>query len=131
MQLPVQNPEFSAQRLMVEPARLSSGPSLFLNGVKLKGRRRAYLMRCDSGLELLVKMKYNYLDPFPKLTIRDEIVLLASPLKWYEYLCIGIPFTLVFIGGAIGGLCGGVGAAGNGRIFRSERNLFVKIGLSS
>lgn len=76
-------------------------------------------------------MKYNYLDPIPKVKVGDETVELASPLKWYEYVWIGIPIVLVFSGGAIGGLVGAMGATASGRVFRSGRGSFAKYGLSA
>ena len=69
--------------------------------------------------------------PRPKIKIGDEIVELASPLKWYEYVWIGIPIVLVFSGGAIGGLVGVVAAIASGKIFRGNNGSAAKYGLSA
>jgi len=131
MQLLVQHPEFFTQILTVKTGGLFSSPQLLLNGEQLKAKRGVYLVCNDNGLELPVKIKYNYLDPIPKLKIGDKIVMIAPPLKWYESLFISIPLVLIFLGGFIGGLCGGFGTYWNGCIFRSNRSLFAKIVLSS
>jgi hypothetical protein len=139
MQLLVQHPEFFTQILTVKTGGLFSSPQLLLNGEQLKAKRGVYLVCNDYGLELPVKIKYNYLDPIrynyldpiPKLKIGDKIVMIAPPLKWYKSLFISIPLVLIFLGGFIGGLCGGFGAYWNGCIFRSKRSLFAKIVLSS
>lgn len=131
MQLQVQHSEFFTQRLTVKTGGLFSSPQLFLNGEQLKAKKGVYLVCNDNGLELPVKIQHNYLDPIPKLKIGDKIVMIAPPLKWYESLCISIPLVLIFLGGLIGGLCGGFGAYWNGCIFRSKRSLFAKIALSS
>jgi len=41
-------------------------------------------------------------------------------LKWYEHLAAGWPLILIFVGGAIGGACGGLAYALNGKIFNSN-----------
>lgn len=41
-------------------------------------------------------------------------------LKWYEHLAAGWPLILVLAGGAIGGACGGLAYALNGKLFNSK-----------
>ena len=130
MEIEVPHPEFKAQRIAVETAGWFRGPRLLINGSMVKKIKGLYVVATDAGLQVPVKLKYNYLDPIPKIAIRDEIIALATPLNWSQYICIGIPFTLAAIGGAIGGMCGGLGAVANGRIFRSERSSTAKYGLS-
>jgi hypothetical protein len=84
----------------------------------------------DSGSEVLVKIKYNLVDPIPNLSIDDQPVKLAEPLRWYEYGWSGLPILLMFVGGALGGLVGGYATVLNGRIFRSDRSLPAKYGLA-
>jgi len=131
MQLEVQNTAFETQRLKVETAGWFSGPKLLVNGVIVKKAKGRYTVTADSGAETMIQLKYIFLDPIPKIKIGEDLVELASPLKWYEYAWIGIPIVLVFIGGAIGGLCGTVGAIASGRLFRSDRSSLSKYGLSA
>jgi len=131
MQLEVQHPEFKSQRLAVETAGTFRGPKLLLNGTIVKKQKGRYTVTADSGAETTIQLKYNYLDPIPKIKIGEEVVELASALKWYEYVWIGIPIVLVFSGGAIGGLAGALGANASGRVFRSNRSSLAKYGLSA
>ncbi|CCE25778.1 hypothetical protein [Methylotuvimicrobium alcaliphilum] len=131
MQIEIQHSAFKAQRLSVEVAGAFHGPRLFLNGTMVKKQKRRYTVTTDAGTEITVQLKYNYLDPIPKVKIGEEVVNIASPLKWYEYTWIGIPFILIVTGGAIGGLCGGVAANASGRLFRSDRSSPSKYGFSA
>ncbi len=131
MQLEVQHPAFKAQRLAVETAGWFHGPRLLLNGTVVQKEKARYTVAADSGVEIVIQLKYNYLDPIPKIKIGDEVTELARSLKWYEYLWMGIPIVLVFSGGAIGGLVGAVAANASGRVFRSDRSSPAKFGLSA
>jgi hypothetical protein len=131
MQLEVQHSAFKQQRLAVETAGWFRGPRLLLNGNVIPKQKGCYTVKADSGAETTIRLKYNYLDPIPKVKTGEEIAELASPLKWYEYVWIGIPIVLVFSGGAIGGLVGAMGAHASGRVFRSDRGSFAKYGLSA
>lgn len=52
-------------------------------------------------------------------------------LKWYEHLACGWPLILVFLGGAVGGGCGGAAYAISGRIFLNDKlSAGKKYGLS-
>lgn len=131
MQLEVQHPEFKAQRLTVETAGAFHGPRLLLNGTVVKRQKGRYTVTADSGAEITIQLKYNYLDPIPKIKIGEEVTELANALKWYEYVWIGIPIVLVFSGGAIGGFVGAIAANTSGRLFRGDRSSLAKYGLSA
>ena len=122
MRIEVSHPAFKRQRLAVETASsVFSGPKLLLNGVAVKKVKGRYPVASDSGAEKLVQMRYNLIDPVPTLKIDEQPVNLLEPLQWYEYAWSGLPFLLVFAGGALGGLVGGVATIANGRIFRSNK----------
>lgn len=50
----------------------------------------------------------------------------APELKWHERLWVGLPFGLVFLGGAVGGACGGAATLCNLRLMRGDRSAFQK-----
>jgi hypothetical protein len=131
MRIEVKHAAFKTRRLEVETASFFSGPKLFLNDVLQKRKATQYTIASDSGQELPVKVIYNFLDPIPKLKIGDGTLVLAKPLKWYEYIWIGIPMLLVFAGGALGGFVGAGSTVINGRIFRSDRSSGAKYGLAA
>jgi hypothetical protein len=110
MNFEVQHPEFQRQRLTVETAGWLRGPRLLVNGVVAEKKKGRYTVPSDSGVEVFIHLQYIYLDPIPKLKIDSKVVELARPFTWYEYVWIGIPLLLLFSGGAIGGLVGGLTA---------------------
>lgn len=63
--------------------------------------------------------------------IGEEVIELAPPLKWYQYLWIGLPLILVFVGGGLGGVIGVIAASSNGWVFRSNRSTAAKYILSA
>lgn len=131
MQLQLTHPAFKNQRVAIEAAGWFAGPKLLVNGVLAEKHKGAYLVASDSGAQIPIKLKYNLLDPIPKVTVGAESVELAPPLKWYEYAWAGIPVLLVFTGGAIGGFAGALGACASGRVFRSDRSAAAKYGISA
>jgi len=130
MRIEVRHPAFKRQHLSVETASVFSGPKLLLNGAVVKKVKGRYPVASDSGVEKLIQMRYNLVDPVPTLKIDGEAVNLLEPLQWYEYAWSGLPILLVFTGGALGGLVGGVATMANGRLFRSDRGSIAKYGLA-
>jgi hypothetical protein len=131
MQLEVTHPAFKTQRLAVETAGCFTGPKLIVNGAIAIKHKGIYSVASDTGVQIPIKVKYNWLDPVPKIIVGDDSVELAPSLKWYEYVWGGIPIVLVFVGGALGGFVGALGACANGRIFRSNRDAYAKYGISA
>jgi Zn-dependent protease len=131
MRIQIKHPGFKTQHLSVETASFLAGPKLLLDGVVVKRKGRSYQVASDRGQEVAVKVIYNFLDPIPKLKIDDEMIELAKPLQWYEYVWIGIPMLLVFAGGALGGFVGAGSTVVNGRIFRSDRGAVSKYALAA
>jgi len=68
----------------------------------------------------------NPLDPVPQVVIDGQTFPVTEPLKWYQWLWSGLPFVLAIIGGALGGLFGGIACAINGRVFRYNLNGLAK-----
>jgi hypothetical protein len=130
MRIEVQHPAFKRRHLSVETASVFSAPKLLLNSTVVKKVKGRYPVTSDSGAEKLIQLRYNLVDPVPTLKIDGEAVNLLEPLQWYEYAWSGLPILLVFAGGLLGGLVGGVATMANGRLFRSERGSIAKYGLA-
>lgn len=130
MQIEVRHADFTRHHLAVQPCGLLRGPKLLLDGAPVERKRGKYSVTGDSGSEIAVELRNIWVDPVPRLKIAGEPVELAPPLKSYEYAWAGVPLLLVFAGGAIGGLFGGLGAMVSGRIFRSDRGALAKYGLT-
>ena len=124
--LAVEHPSFQKNTLAVEQAAMFRGPRLHLNGQVLTGKRRIYTIADDNGEEQTIQLKPSMLEAIPKVKIGNELITLVEPLKWYQYVWMALPILLVFVGGALGALCG-LGAYGvNSTIFRSSKNPFMK-----
>jgi hypothetical protein len=130
MRIEITHPAFRTQRLAVETAGWLSGPRLLLNGSPVKKQKGRFSVESDVGQETSVELKYNLLDPIPKVKVADETLELAPSFQWYEYAWIGIPVFLVAIGGAIGGFVGALGAVANGRVFRGTYSTGAKYAIA-
>lgn len=130
MDIPVEHEGFSGRGLTVRLAGLFSGMELLLDGETVAGKRLKYQVRDSNGNEVEIEIKPHFVDPVPRLIIDGETVQLARPLKWYEYLWMGLPILLIFQGGVIGGVCGFVAAYSNAHVFRSGRGAISRYLLS-
>jgi hypothetical protein len=116
-------PGFEGRRIEVRASGFFTGYKLLLDGSPApKGPRRGQmLLRRNDGTEILAAWKPMGLGlDVPQLQIEGTTISLVSPLRWYEWIWAGFPFVLLFIGGALGGLLGGVALAVNAKLFRSE-----------
>jgi YD repeat-containing protein len=79
---------------------------------------------------LEVRLRGNGLDPIPKIEIAGSLIKLARPLRWYEYLWMGLPVLLVFEGGWVGALVGLAAVYSSTQIFRGDRTTTAKYALT-
>ncbi|MEX0941055.1 MAG: hypothetical protein WD002_00750 [Pseudomonadales bacterium] len=130
MDISINHESFQSKPLSIRPAKWLS-PKLLQKGEVVAGKRGKYEVRDDHGQLCAVKLTSVFFDPIPRVTIGEEDVAIAKPLAWYEYLWMGIPIVLVFIGGALGVLCGLMAVYTSSRVFRSERGVILKYVLSA
>lgn len=133
MQYPLTVPGFENRQLILETAGVWSGAKLLLDGEPAsKGPKRGqFLLRRLDGTEVVAHVRVtNFLDPIPQVVIDGKSFLATQPLKWYQWAWGGLPFLLLIIGGALGGLFGGIALVVNGRVFRSNLNGLAKYLLS-
>ena len=130
MQFPISQRGFEGQNLAVETAGLFSGARVLHNGNPVEKRKGRFPVRSNSGQEVLVQLKSNFLDPIPKVIFGDETIVLARPLLWYEYLWIGLPVLLVLAGGLLGAVVGAAAAYASAHIFRSGRGALARYALT-
>ena len=129
MDIPVRLAELEGQKLALHGTAFS-GPKLMLNGRPVVGKKGVFNLRSNAGTTVTIKFKPRFLDPVPDLVVSGRTVTLIPPLQWYQYAMIAIPMILVFIGGAIGGFFGGLGAYMSSRVFRSDLSDGTKYGVS-
>ncbi|WP_146898193.1 hypothetical protein [Adhaeribacter aerolatus] len=87
---------------------------------------KPFLIPTSEGEYIRAFPKSSYPDLVPVLEIKGKQIQIVEKLKWYQYAIGGIPILLLFIGGAIGGGIGAVGAITNFRIFRQEGSAVSK-----
>jgi hypothetical protein len=130
MDIPVRLPGLEGQNVALRAAGAFSGPKLMLNGHPLAKQNGLFQLRSNAGSTMSVKFKGRFLDPIPNLEVGGQTVQLAPALAWYQYVWMSLPILLVFGGGAIGGLCGGVAAVSSSRVFRSNLGEGMKYALT-
>jgi hypothetical protein len=134
MNYPVTLTGFEGQRVEVVPPGLVSGAKLLVNGQPAAAgpKRGQMLLLRDDGSQVIATWKPSALGfDVPKLVVDNQVVTVAVPLKWYQWAWAALPILLVFLGGAIGALCGIVGFSVNARIFRSGMNGVAKFAVTA
>lgn len=129
MQYPVNTPGFENRQLLIETGGLWSGPKIWIDGGPApKGPKRGqFLLRRNDGTEVIAQLRnINFLDPIPQIVINGKPIRVVEALKWYHWVWSGLPLLLVLIGGALGGLFGGIAIVVNSRVFRSNQSIFAK-----
>jgi hypothetical protein len=130
MDIPVTLPGMEGQNLALRTAGTFAGPKLLVNGQPVAKQNGTFNLQANSGSTVAVKFKARLLDPIPNLVVGGQTIQIAPPLEWYQYLWMSVPILLVFMGGAIGGFCGGAAAFMSGHIFRSHRSEMTKYALT-
>ena len=131
MEIAIPQEGFENRRFAVRTAGLLSGPKVLIDGAPAERHKGAYLVRNNQGEAVEVKLKSGLLDPVPRVEIAGQALRLVKPLAWYEYLWMAIPIVLVFIGGALGGLCGAAAVYASARVFRSNQDTAMKFVIST
>jgi hypothetical protein len=112
-------PGFEGRSLEIDAGALAK--RLYVDGVKApKGKKLGQmLLRTNDGREVVAKWAPSF-DPAPSIIIDGQLIRTAPPLAWYQWLVVGAPLCLLFIGGALGGLCGALAATANAQIVRTS-----------
>ena len=123
---------FEGQTIEVQSQGLLSGARLLVNGKSApKGTKRGeMLLRRNDGREVIAKFQTAFLD-VPKLHVDDQVIQVAEPMKWYEWVWNAIPLLIVFLGGIIPFLIGFAAFSINTTLFRSQKSTLAKYGLTA
>lgn len=57
---------------------------------------------------------------------RKHLLKHLRDLRWHERFWVGLPFSLVLVGGAVGGACGAAAATWNIHLMRGDRSLLLR-----
>jgi hypothetical protein len=119
MEYQISYPGFEGQTLVVKPKTFFGlTPKIICNGKQIYKVNGFYPVKNNSGSEVLIKMQGQYINPVPKITIGNDVIELVPPLKWYDYILIGIPFVLGVLYGSTGFTIGSFGTVLYASIFR-------------
>lgn len=99
---------------------------LYLNNNPVAKKKGIYSLSERLDKPFIITLKNNFFDPIPKVIVNRQTMHLEKPLKWYQYIWMGLPILLIFQGGALGGFLGAVAFRTNGSIFRSDRSTLEK-----
>ena len=106
-----------------------TGAKLLVNGEKAKkgSKRGQMLLKSDAGKDVIAQFQYkNLWADVPHLKVGKKSIELAKPLTWKEWIFVGSPAILIFLGGALGAVMAMLGLYVTGKIFRSEINMVLK-----
>ncbi len=119
MDYPISLTKYPDLNLCLRPGGLFTGAQILKDNAPLKKSRSKVLVPLADGSTIELKIKSG-LDMTPKVEFQgiEMEVMPALPVPWMIWAYI--PLLLIFVGGAIGGLCGGVAAAGTMMALRSE-----------
>jgi len=124
LNFPVEPPGFENRTMRV---RMSywKWPKIFLDGAELipqkSGlfrRNREYSAMSNFGKQVTIRLRRIPVDMIPILEIDGQKFPIARPLNAWEYVWIGLPLLLLFIGGGIGGVMGAIAAFSNSLLIR-------------
>lgn len=121
MRYPLIVPGLEGDRVEVQTAGLVSPTKVLLNGNPAPpgSKRGEFQIPRPNTSTATVQILSGFLDHVPRVTVDGVPQMLAPPLNLAEKTLTVLPILLVFSGGLIGGVCGGIAVTANMAIFRS------------
>lgn len=126
MEYSINLPEIENEKLKLVVPKFFGRTKLFYNDIEVKKSNNRYSINNGNDKPLLITLKNNYLDPIPKMFVNDNPVQVATPIKWFEYIWMGLPILLILQGGLLGALFGFIALRLNINIFRNTKNIIGK-----
>jgi hypothetical protein len=127
--LPLDVAGFEGRGLAVRPAGLWRGAALVCDGAPVRRTGAAFGLNDNSGARVAFRFGQVPFDPIPKVIVRDQVIVLAPPLAWYQYAWAALPIALIVLGGLLGGLAGAAAFA-NLHIMRQPGPPWTKYAIS-
>lgn len=132
MRIDVEHPRFEHTGLQLDTGGIFGSPGLFLDGRELQpDDDGTYFVEDGQGEKASIRVKNTAFDPIPRLMIDSDEHTVVEPLRWFEWVWVGIPFILIPIGGCLGGGLGGMALVINATIFRTTDNTPLKWGATA
>ena len=124
----IQIPGFEDHEILLKPTMLAM-PKLLFDGKPVKRDKpsKLFALTSNEGLIAKINLRPSFFDPLPKIWVDDEKLTLAPPLKWYQWVWMGIPLVaLTVLGGAIGAFIGLLALTINIKVFRSRLPVILR-----
>ena len=115
-------PGFEDHQIVLKSASFSRAKLLFDGQVitKEKGSKTIPLTSMQ-GLIAKIEMRPSMLDPLPQVWVDNEKLIIAPPMKWYQWAWISIPLiVLIVLGTFVGAIFGIPAMLINIQVFRSR-----------
>jgi len=120
MDYPFTLPGHSDLDLSLRSGGFFTGAKILKNGVPLKRSRAVVMVPLADGSSLELKIKVGF-DMFtPKILFGGREIEVMPPLSSFWVVWAYLPLLLFFVGGAIGGLCGGAASISTLSALRSD-----------
>ena len=125
-------PGFEGRGLSLDTGPMLGNPTLLIDGRPApQPARGEYLLRRNDGLDVKATvLPSRFADPVPTVVIDGEPIRVAEPLRWYDWLWMGLPVLLVLIGGGFGLVVGLLAVIPSAQVMRTQSSLVGRYGLS-
>ena len=129
MEFFIEEETFKGRNLKVVLSGLFGTASLWIDGAKVNTEKKMFgpksrqtgVLQDNSGNVVLAVIIKPTFDPVPQLILNGKTIILAPPLKWFEYAWIAGPLLILMLaGGALPVIFAGVGFFINTKIFRAK-----------
>jgi len=120
MDYPIELPGHTGLNLALRAGSLFTGAKILKDGVPLKKNKGAVSVPLADGSMIELKIKIGFDLCTPKIVYAGQEIEVMPPLPVYWMIWAYFPLVLIFIGGALGGLCGGMAAGGTLAVLRSD-----------
>lgn len=130
MEYKLEHPALTGDEVILRISGIFGNPELYQNGEKLFEKSlgtNIYIIRSEEG-PVTIALEPKKLDPFPRLEIAGEKYPIGRKLSFFDYIIVGLPMTLLLIGGVIGALLGFLATSFNARIMRMPKSAFERYG---
>jgi len=123
--IPLTLPGFEGRGLSLRPAGLVAGATILCDGAPAPRQGRAFTLKNNAGEPVTMRLTGNLFEL--RVDAGGQILRPFPPMPWWGYVLALAPFSLVVIGGLIGGVAGAVGAVTNIQILRTQQPAGLKV----
>ncbi len=127
MRYPLTVPGMEGHAIEVTTATPLKPPQVLIDGfpAPVGSQKGEFLIYRPDGTIATLLLTGHPLDIVPQVRVNGRRLELTEPLQWHEWLLIGLPLFLLFLG-VMGGVLGGIAAVVNVYLVRSSQPAAVR-----